>query len=195
MSVEGAGGAPAGALLRRHIHALAGARFGPAHGMRRAFAGICGARPARSSRSREARTLEQLQSLAADDRLVDAMVPASQMLPGNARGLRGRCDGGAHPPRAQLSGVAIPLGSRLALREGADATGGPGGHRGSGAAESVPSGGGAVENRKAFLSLSQCPCGCAAAACGTGLGRVLHENLAFLRAQPRGVTDSAHHRS
>jgi tRNA pseudouridine55 synthase len=30
----------------------------------------------------EARTLEQLQSLAADDRLVDAIVPASQMLPG-----------------------------------------------------------------------------------------------------------------
>lgn len=30
----------------------------------------------------EARTLEQLQSLAADDRLIDAMVPASQMLPG-----------------------------------------------------------------------------------------------------------------
>jgi tRNA pseudouridine55 synthase len=30
----------------------------------------------------EARTLEQLKSLAADDRLVDAMVPASKMLPG-----------------------------------------------------------------------------------------------------------------
>jgi tRNA pseudouridine55 synthase len=30
----------------------------------------------------DARTLEQLQSLAADDRLVDAMVPASKMLPG-----------------------------------------------------------------------------------------------------------------
>ena len=30
----------------------------------------------------EARTLEQLQSLAADDRLVDAIVPASKMLPG-----------------------------------------------------------------------------------------------------------------
>jgi len=32
----------------------------------------------------EARTLEQLQSLAADDRLVDAIVPASKMLPGMA---------------------------------------------------------------------------------------------------------------
>jgi tRNA pseudouridine55 synthase len=33
---------------------------------------------------RDARTLEQLQSLAADDRLVDAIVPASKMLPGLA---------------------------------------------------------------------------------------------------------------
>jgi tRNA pseudouridine55 synthase len=32
----------------------------------------------------QARTLEQLQSLAADDRLVDAIVPAGKMLPGMA---------------------------------------------------------------------------------------------------------------
>ena len=66
----------------------------------------------------EARTLEQLQSLAADERLVDALVPVDETAARLSQRVRGRCDGDADSPRAQFPGVAIPLRGRLEVCEG-----------------------------------------------------------------------------
>ena len=41
----------------------------------------------------QARTIAQLAALAADERLIDALVPASKMLPGFPVGVRGRSHG------------------------------------------------------------------------------------------------------
>ena len=73
--------------------------------------------------------------------------PGVEDAAGNPGRVRGRCDGGAHPPRPQLPGVAIPFGSGIAAREGAHAARGLSGNRGSGVAEFVPSGRSAVSPR------------------------------------------------
>ena len=92
----------------------------------------------------QARTLEQLEALAADDRLVDAFVPAAKLLPGfpsvfvddvTAAHVRNGRNFPASPFRHAPA---------VEVREGRDAHRRPGGDRRGGAAESVPSGGGAV---------------------------------------------------
>ena len=99
----------------------------------------------------QARTLEQLEALAAEERLVDAFVPAEKLLPGFPERVRRRTDGGASAQRAQFSGVPVPRGSAREICQGGDADRHPGGHRRSRAAESLPSGGGAVGHWSAVM--------------------------------------------
>ena len=72
------------ALFRRHVPALHRSRFGPIARLRRAPAKICAAWPAANSKSPRHAPSLQLESLAAGERLIDALVPAAQMLPGMA---------------------------------------------------------------------------------------------------------------
>jgi len=92
----------------------------------------------------QARTIAQLESLAADDRLVDAIVPAAKDAAGLPERLRGRVDGRADSQWPKLSGFAIPFATGFAARQGGHAGGRTGGYRRGGIAEPVSSRGGAV---------------------------------------------------
>ena len=71
----------------------------------------------------QARTIAQLESLAADERLIDALVPAAQMLPGVPSVFVDEVHGRADSQRPQLPGIAVPVAAGLAIREGRDPAG------------------------------------------------------------------------
>ena len=69
----------------------------------------------------QARTIAQLESLAADERLLDALVPAGADAAGFPSVFVDDRDGHADPQRPQFSGLAVPVAAGLEVCEGGDA--------------------------------------------------------------------------
>ena len=99
----------------------------------------CGALASGEFEIDQARTLAQLEALAAEERLMDALVPAAQLLPGFPSVFVDELTAAQVRQRPQFPGIALPVAAGLAVREGGDADGRTGGHRRGGAAESVSS--------------------------------------------------------
>ena len=80
----------------------------------------CGALQAASSSWSKRARLRNSNRLPADERLIDALVPASKMLPGFPSGFCGRPDGDADSQWTEFPGLAIPLAAGVAAGKGGD---------------------------------------------------------------------------
>ena len=71
----------------------------------------------------QARTIAQLETLAAEGRLIEALVPMAQMMPGVPERVCGRYRRRADSPRPQFQRVAISFATGREVRQGGDGAG------------------------------------------------------------------------